>query len=51
MGYKPWCFMPPEMHFDSPQELKEAIRLFQLSRLSKSFFRNQRGGFICKQSL
>jgi len=26
--------MPPEMHFDSPWELKEAISLFQKSRLS-----------------
>lgn len=32
----PWCFMPPEMHFDSPNELKEAITLFQRSRLSQS---------------
>lgn len=31
-----WCFMPPEMHFDSPKEMKEAIALFQQSRLSKS---------------
>ena len=30
----PWCFMPPEMHFDSPWELKEAVSLFQKSRLS-----------------
>lgn len=33
MKDKPWCYLPPEMHFDSPNELKEAIWAFELSRL------------------
>lgn len=36
MSTTQWCYMPPEMHFDSPKELKEAITLFQQSRLSQS---------------
>lgn len=33
MKDKPWCYLPPEMHFNSPMELKEAIWAFELSRL------------------
>lgn len=28
----PWCYMPPEMHFDNPNELKHAFLNFLLSR-------------------
>lgn len=28
----PWCYMPPEMHFDTPDELKQAFWAFSLSR-------------------
>ncbi len=41
-----WCFMPPEMHFNSPQELREAISLFQMSRLSKVELQNSHLGII-----
>lgn len=33
--YIPWCFMPPEMHFSSPQDLKEAFWAFSLSRMQE----------------
>lgn len=33
MDETPWCYMPPEMHFDRPQELKDAFWAFALSRL------------------
>lgn len=33
--YIPWCYMPPETHFGSPQELKEAVCAFSLSRLQE----------------
>lgn len=29
----PWCYMPPEMHFSSPKDLKDAFGTFQLSRV------------------
>jgi len=29
----PWCYMPPEMHFDSPADLKDAFWKFHLSRI------------------
>lgn len=35
MKYTPWCFMPPEMHFESPRDLKEAFWAFQLSRIQE----------------
>lgn len=33
MEETPWCYMPPEMHFERPQELKDAFWAFTLSRL------------------
>lgn len=29
----PWCYMPPEMHFESPKDLKDAFWAFALSRV------------------
>ena len=33
MTYTPWCYMPPEMHFDSPKDLKDAFWRFMESRI------------------
>ena len=46
MKEKPWCYMPPEMHFDNPNELKEAIWAFELSRLQNSINDPQMGMFF-----
>lgn len=46
MNDKPWCYMPPEMHFKSPYELKEAIWAFELSRLQDNISNPQMGMFF-----
>ncbi len=46
MKDKPWCYMPPEMHFGSPNELKEAIWFFELSRLQDNINNSQMGMFF-----
>ena len=33
MKETPWCYMPPEMHFESVRDLCDAFWKFQLSRL------------------
>ena len=33
MTVTPWCYMPPEMHFESPADLKNAFWKFHLSRI------------------
>lgn len=42
MSYTPWCYMPPEMHFKSPQDLKEAFWHFMESRIPAEM-RSDRG--------
>ena len=42
----PWCYMPPEMHFGSPQELKEAFWAFALSRVQDNLNDPQMGMFF-----
>ena len=42
----PWCYMPPEMHFDSPQELKEAFWAFALSRVQDNLNDSETGMFF-----
>lgn len=42
----PWCYMPPEMHFESPQELKDAFWAFALSRIQDNLNDSQMGKFF-----
>jgi len=38
----PWCYMPPEMHFKSPLDMKEAFWAFELSRL-QDYLKDKQG--------
>ena len=46
MVYTPWCYMPPEMHFSSVQELCNAFWAFQLSRLQDELNNPNMGAFF-----
>jgi hypothetical protein len=41
-----WCYMPPEMHFSSPQDLKDAIFAFSLSRMQEELSNNLLASFL-----
>lgn len=42
----PWCYMPPEMHFDSVQDLCDAVWAFQLSRLQDELAHPEMADFL-----
>ena len=42
----PWCYMPPEMHFDSPQDLKDAFTNFMLSRCQEELSDSQMASLL-----
>lgn len=41
-----WCYMPPEMHFERPQELKDAFWAFTFSRLQNNLNDQMPGEFF-----
>lgn len=46
MTETPWCYMPPEMHFDSPHELRDAFGAFALSRMQDHLNNPQLGHYF-----
>lgn len=46
MTTTPWCYMPPEMHFDSPQDLRDAFFAFSLSRVQESQANKQLSNYL-----
>lgn len=42
----PWCYMPPEMHFESPKDLKDAFWAFALSRIQDNLNESLHGVYF-----